>query len=257
MDVTQRISLLPPRERRGSRVRCLLLTDGTRHEVAERLTSLAAPWGLVDSNRHYWLPQGLEHPQEAKLGDTLNLLSDERRRAVTDWWLAVRERANTPNWDIASTADIDGNAGLLLVEAKAHGSELKDDGKRMDGNAENHQQICEALKSATVGLNQIRPDWALSSTSCYQLANRFAWAWKIASLGVPVILVYLGFIGANEMRDQGEPLADGKDWERRVKLHAEGIVPESIWNDLLLVGSKPLRPLIRSMRLDIPSANNP
>ncbi len=256
MNVSQRIALLPRREQRGSRLRCLLLTEGTRPEVAERLTSLVAPWGRVDPNRHYWLPQGLDHPEEAKLGETLNLLSHEQRRAVTDWWLAVRERANTPNWDVASTADIDGNEGLLLVEAKAHGSELKNDGKPMDGNAQNHQRICEALKSATVGLNQIRPGWALSSTSCYQLANRFAWAWKIASLGVPVILVYLGFIGANEMRDQGELLADDKDWERRVKHHAQGIVPESAWNDVLLVGSKPLRPLIRSMRLDIPSADN-
>jgi hypothetical protein len=90
------------------------------------------------------------------LGETLDLLSGEHRRAVTDWWLAVRERANTPNWDIASTADIDDSEGLLLVEAKAHGSELKNDGKPMDGN--------EALKSATVGLNEIRPGWALSST---------------------------------------------------------------------------------------------
>jgi hypothetical protein len=58
------------------------------------------------------------------------------------------------------------------------------------------------------------------------------------------------------MRDQGEPFADGKEWERRVKLHAEGIVLESAWSDLLLVGSKSLRPLIGSMRLDIPPADN-
>ena len=28
------------------------------------------------------------------------------------------------------------------------------------------------------------------------MSNRFAWAWKLADLGVPVVLVYLGFFRA-------------------------------------------------------------
>jgi crotonobetainyl-CoA:carnitine CoA-transferase CaiB-like acyl-CoA transferase len=33
------------------------------------------------------------------------------------------------------------------------------------------------------------PGWSLSVDSHYQICNRFAWAWKIASLGVPVVLI--------------------------------------------------------------------
>jgi hypothetical protein len=36
----------------------------------------------------------------------------------------------------------------------------------------------------------------ISRDNRYQMSNRFAWSWKLASVGVPVVLVYLGFVGA-------------------------------------------------------------
>jgi hypothetical protein len=109
---------LPQRERRGSRAPCILFTNGSDEAVANRLSRLAWPFATIDPNRHRWMPRGIAHPKEAKLGDALSFLSDEQREAVTGWWLAVRKRANTPNWDMASTATIDGTEGLVLVEAK-------------------------------------------------------------------------------------------------------------------------------------------
>jgi hypothetical protein len=41
--------------------------------------------------------------------------------------------------------------------------------------------------------------WALSRDWCYQMSIRFAWAWKLAGLGKPVILIYLGFLAYDEM----------------------------------------------------------
>jgi hypothetical protein len=116
---------LPERERRGSRARCVLLTHGSDEAVACRLSSLAATYAVVDPERHQWMPHGFAAPEEAKLGDALPILSEQRREAITAWWLAVRGHANTPNWDIASTATIGGADGLLLVEAKAHAAEVK------------------------------------------------------------------------------------------------------------------------------------
>lgn len=252
MSAPERILRLPPRERRGSRVRCLLLTDGSRPEVAKRLSELARPWGFVDAEHHVWLPRGFDDPAEAKLGKTAGLLSPEHRRLLTDWWLAVPEGANTPNWDIASTATIDGREGLLLVEAKAHSAEIKSEGKRLGGNVRNDEQIRNALAMASSALNRVQCGWALSADSHYQLANRFAWAWKIASLGVPVILVYLGFLYAAEMCDQGAPLEEATAWEQLVKGHAHGVVPESAWSQTISIGSTALRGVIRSIHFDIP-----
>ena len=44
----------------------------------------------------------------------------------------------------------------------------------------------------------------------YSLCNRVAWAWKLAQLGVPVVWVYLGFLNATEMLDQGQPSATAR-----------------------------------------------
>lgn len=62
------------------------------------------------------------------------------------------------------------------------------------------------------------------------MANRFAWSWKLASLGVPVVLVYLGFLNAIEMSDLGDPFREPADWVECVKAHCIGKVPEDAWD---------------------------
>jgi hypothetical protein len=221
------------------------------------------------------MPRGIAHPKEAKLGDALSFLSDGHREAVTGWWLAVRKRANTPNWDMASTATIDGTEGLVLVEAKAHSAEIKIDGKpagrkpvpaedkaetrsvgaRPDNSARNHERIAIACREASAALDDLLPGWALSIESRYQLCNRFAWTWKLASLGIPVILVYLGFLHAEEMRDQGLPLDSAENWDRLVRDHSHGIVPPLVWDRAISIQGTPVRAVIRSMDVRAGSGN--
>jgi hypothetical protein len=250
------LEALPRNRRRGSFPRCLLLMDGDPSAVAERLTSLVGLDGVHVSNKDFWMPQGLPFQAEggwdtspiveARLGKAPKFLTDEQRETVTSWWLMHRRRANTPNWDIASTATIEGRPGLILIEAKAHSGELKVHGKE-PGNKDNEKKIGAAIQQANTDLNTILPGWALSKDSHYQLTNRFAWAWKIASLGVPAILVYLGFLRAEEMGDQGMPFADGKAWEGFVRDYSQGIVPEAAWNTQLSLQGTPLQALVRSI----------
>jgi hypothetical protein len=249
-----RLSLLPIRDQRGSRARCLLLTDGGRELVANRLNQIAKPFAAVDPRRHNWMPNGPEKSAEARLGEVSGFLSDVDREAVSAWWLAVRKVpngiVNTPNWDIAATATIGGQEGLLLVEAKAHDAELKTNGKG-PGNPLNDERIGAAIEEASESLNRLQPGWHLSRDSHYQFANRFAWAWKIASLGVPVVLVYLGFLKADEMRDHGVPFADKKTWERLIRAHARGLAPENVWENPLSVKGTAMVALIRSLSVPL------
>jgi hypothetical protein len=88
----------------------------------------------------------------------------------------------------------------------------------------------------------------LKADRCYQLSNRFAWASKMASLGVPVVLVYLGFLGAIEMP---RPFRDHAVWESCLREYANGCVPKDAWNSKLMVGAMPLLPLIRSAGVNV------
>jgi hypothetical protein len=200
-------------------------------------------------------------PAEAKLGESPSPLSPGERDIVTSWWLAARSpRANTPNWDILSQATINAHEGLILVEAKAHDAELinAEKGKSLSDDASengrrNHEQIEQAIGEANAGLNKILPGWSLSRDSHYQMSNRFAWAWKLTQLGFPVILVFLGFLNAHEMKDNGKLFTTHEEWEHLVKRHSEQIVPVEAWGKKWDLHGQVLIPLIRTVERPLDS----
>jgi hypothetical protein len=246
----ERLSALRKKEQRGSRARCLRLTDGSDVDVAARLTALAAPYVTIDAVRDRWLPRGLSAPREAKLDEAVTLLPPDLRAALRSWWLAVPNRANTPNWDIASTCTIAGRKGLLLVEAKAHANELHTTGCT-SARAENIGSISAAVAESNAALLQLSPGWALRPTSHFQLCNRFAFGWKLAAAGIPVVLVYLGFLHAAEMVDVGAPLSSHDNWRGLVLSHATGLVPNTVWDATLHIVGTPLTTLIRSLDVSL------
>lgn len=254
---------LPKKERHGSRPRCLLLMDGRKEEVADRLTRLVGhPDAVVITGSDIWKPFGKPVQRENGVWDSTpageaelhkHLLLPAVRERLRAWWLVVNGRATTPRWDIASTCifkDIRGGPkkGLLLIEAKAHGNELDSSGKRCDSrtNLKNHARIEKAILEAASGLQSVtgRP-WKLSRDDHYQLSNRFAWSWKLATLGIPVVLLYLGFLDAEDMADDGPLFRSEREWEHVLKNHCRSYVDEVFWGKRIDVHGVPLLPLIR------------
>jgi hypothetical protein len=239
------IADLKPREQRGSRARCLLMTTGSREMVAARLTALVEPFAMVDPARHTWMPGGVDAPREARLGEAPHFLASGHREQLLAWWLAVRQRANSPNWDLAATATIGGREGLVLIEAKAHSGELSRSGCAAT-NMYNARQITRAIQEANAELNGVLPGWSLSAATHYQLANRFAVGWRIATLGVPVVLVYLGFLDAEELTGTGrEVFRSEAGWDEALRGHARGTVPADAWERAIRIRWTAL--LIRSL----------
>lgn len=243
---------------KGSRPRCVLLVDGERESVARRLTELVGDPLVVISSRDYWMPRGkplragslwdTSPADEPRLDRDAGFVPAEVRGQLRDWWLAVKRGANTPNWDLASTCQVDGKRGLLLVEAKAHTGELSDGGTSA-GNVRNIGSIGAAILEANDALRGITGgDWHLSKDHHYQVANRFAWSWKLASLGIPVVLVYLGFLHADEMREgDNRPFSNEEDWADVLRTHTYGVVDEACWDARLEVEGVPLRPMVRAV----------
>jgi hypothetical protein len=109
-----------------------------------------------------------------------------------------------------------------------------------------------AIAEANAALDAIEPGFALSRDSHYQLANRFAWAWKIASMGVPVLLVYLGFLNAQDMQVDGPLITSAEHWEIVMRRHAQGIVPEAAWGREMMIAHTPMRAIIRADDIRLP-----
>jgi len=233
---------------KGSRFRCLLATHQAKQKVAEFLNSLVHPFAEVTPTDRY-MPEGFLRPDEARLGDTLGFLNEKQREAVTHWWLKVRRHANTPNWDIVSTCTILGKQGLVLVEAKAHEAELKANDCCGAGNSDNRDRIGAAIKESNGQLQNIfGGTWSLSSESHFQLANRFSWAFKVASLGVPVVLAYLGFLKCDEM---SKPFASHEHWKNRLLAYADGFVPRDVWGSIININAGSLVGVICSAEVNI------
>lgn len=260
---------LKVKRNKGSKARCHALTTGTREEIAARLTRLTQPFGRVSAADH-WMPDGYVDTAEAELHKAHKLVAGSSRAKLSDWWLTPDSpERRTPSFDIASTCTIEGEAtvGLLLVEAKAHDEELRKEaaGRREirvkkgellsasqeDHQREQHRKIGEAISSTCGNLSEATSlRWSISHTSHYQMANRFAWACKLTELGIPVILVYLGFLDAGEMRTASQtPFADAADWVSTVKEHSDDLFPFEVWNDRWECNGHAFIPLIRSLEI--------
>ena len=254
---------LKSKEQRGSKPRCHLLTHGSPDIVAARLSGIVAPFATVAPTDR-WMPQGFKSVREATLPEAELLLPADVRQELKRWWLTVATSVTrTPNWDIASTCTIDGKPGILLIEAKAHDQELikEETGRgKIDVPAyasvrRNLLRIDWAIRDASVALaDQTGLTWALSRDWNYQMSNRFAWAWKLTDLGVPTVLVYLGFLNADEMSDKGKPISDAAAWQTLVKEHSRALFPGEVWNRAWSHNGSQFIPLIcsREMKLEVP-----
>lgn len=239
------------KELRGSRIRCIMLTSMPREYTAKLLTDLVEPFSVVMDNLDFWMPRGFKSPEEAELSKNLGFLNAEQRKCILQWWLKKQKGAKTPNWDLVSTCSIDQRKGLILVEAKSYDKELKENDSCGATNPENLEQISTALNKANLGLNTLLPGWALEKLRCYQISNRFAWVWKLADMGIPVILVYLGFVNAHEMVDRGQPFRTNQNWRDSLLNYSNGIVPTEIWDKRWEIKGTPFIPLIRTVNVDI------
>lgn len=242
---------------RGSRKHIL---DWVEHEsFLLELRALLEPTG-AQPRADTWLPCGYSSPDEARL-ETYGprFLPDATNwPALVNWWLVHKPGANTPNWDLAAVCGFDGTLGLALIEAKANVPELKAEGKSLKDDAsarsrENHERIAGAIREARAGLSALVPGVRINVDSHYQLANRLAFSWKLASLGIPVVLVYLGFTEDHGILDAGEPLHSHAHWREVFLDHATSVAPVELFERQLTVGSTPLWVLIRSRRILVPS----
>ena len=146
-----------------------------------------------------------------------------------------------------------------MIEAKAHHGELQKEecGKALTSpvsanSMRNHVRIGACLDEASIALaSKTGRPWALSRDHHYQMSNRFAWAWKLTELSVPVVLVYLGFLGCEDMATDSAIIASDGEWKQLVRAHAAPVAPPEIWNHAWRLHGRTFVPLIRTLSLPL------
>jgi hypothetical protein len=211
--------------------------DWTGHPnfIGELLRTIG-PLSATITDIFAWMPQGTDSPSEARLDEIGPkwIPNVAAWSELQSWWLRYHAGANTPNWDIAVGCSLEQRPGLILVEAKANWPELGIAGKALPQSAsqrsrENHEHIGRAIDQARLAWQSIDKRVEFSRVSHYQLANRLAFTWKLASFGIPVVLLYLGFTGDEGLRaDVGPPFADDADWQAAFTAYIRTIFPTDL-----------------------------
>lgn len=216
-----------PSEPSGSRKHVLdLVSSGT---APRALTELLVDVELAIEPHHRMRPHGQSDTEEwdlrrfcrdcAPAGTALG--------GIEGWW--VSDEYKGPTWDLLAECTIRGTPGFLLVEAKAHESELQRQGKPVpaapsDQSKANLKRIEDSLARTEQWLRaNVAPSCRTRVDSYYQLANRLSAAEALASCGLPVVLLYLGFTGDTYFRD--DHLRDDPHWQRVMGAYLDGVAP--------------------------------
>jgi hypothetical protein len=207
------------------------------------LVRLLSPVPSVITESSPWMPKGHSCSQEAELHRFgPKVLPDACDwDELHSWWLEHKRGARTPNWDLAVQCEIRGESGLILLEAKAHEGELERVGKPQKKEdrvhtRENRHRISAAIAQARRGYAVLGHELSIDVGSHYQLSNRLSYAWKLASLGVPVALVYLGFVGDRPWEDSIVPFRSEAHWSSCVRDYFGEVGATGILNTTLDVG---------------------
>lgn len=239
-------------EPKGSK-RCMLeLIDSP--DFISNINVLMKDVGAYISNTDSWLPKGYHNGKEGELKDFLKEhFNPQLATDIKKWWL--HNNGRTPNWDLIATCTINGERGILLVEAKAHVDELKKESKgklynintKSEGTKENHKQIALAIEEAKNEINKKIGGIAISRDSCYQLSNRIAHSWWLANNGIPVVLLYLGFLKCKDMNNGKNHLFNkDEDWQMCFKEHVNQIGAEVLINEKVNCGESSFVMICRS-----------
>ena len=238
----------------GSRMHVLDWLES--QDFVEQLQEMVAPTGFVVDREPPRQPKGRhDHRESVLTGSQDNFLPKALKENLKKWWLAHSRGSKLPTWDLVVAAhDAQGTAALILVEAKAHNDELSSEGKALgtrdteEAQARsdaNHEQIGKAIEQASNALRACVPGIALSRNQSYQFCNRIAFAWKLGSLGVPVVLVYLGFL--NDRTINPTFLESHAGWQAAFLSHTEAHFPASGMDKEISTLGAPFWLIVRSL----------
>jgi hypothetical protein len=248
-----------PSRDRGSRKHILDLVSA--QDFVGTINSLLLRTGFQVGDLRHTRPTGRSDADHWKEFRVENYLEDEHHRISAggpfldrSWWIS--HGGNRPNWDMISQITGGHTTGILLVEAKAHEREMSEQNTKSPpepGNQdakENDEQIRRRIHTTNTSLNRLGlGTFRLSADNHYQLANRLAYTIKLSSLGIPVVLIYLGFIEDSYFKT--DHFRSPEHWQRVIGGYLQGVVPQSFPDQIFTPkdGGAKFGMLIRSLKI--------
>ena len=204
-----------------------------------------------------FLPLSKNKPKKPNLNNFLaQNYSKEMGADFLKWWLKYPgPSAITPMFDIISTCTIDGKKGILLVEGRVNTGELFYNGikkilsnLKTDNVMANQVSVAKAIKEANTGINKTVKGVELSTENCYHLSSRISEAWWLANKGIPVILLYVGFLNYEKLSyKKHKVFTTDAEWQDLFKKHTEKVGVDKLLEKSIDCGAASFTTIVRSI----------
>ena len=199
------------------------------------------------------MPRGRSVPCVVPLYRTSEpFLPESIRKELDSWWLAQRSgKQIRPSWDLVVSCKIQGKRGLVLAQGKANEKELAEEekGKKYNRatNFDAYEHLGNVIEEARAALDAVVAGVGISRDRFYQLSSRVAFAWKLAAIGIPCVLIYLGFLENQAWKTRKKPFLDDACWRSFVVEHCSEVLPPAMFDREIKCGKASMWLLARSL----------
>ena len=171
---------------------------------------------LVETKSHYGEMEVGRKTISVDLSKNINL--DEIR-------LLVKNRFNKNSLKLALTTPELKELMSALAECSLIDDKLL---KSFLDKLRHHDKIGDAVSEARGAISNFCSDVKISRDYHYQLSNRIAYTWKLASLGIPTILLYLGFTNDPAWKAKQDHFESKQQWNEALQNYFAQVGAENV-----------------------------
>lgn len=119
---------------------------------------------------------------------------------------------------------------------------------------ENPERIKVAIDDVSTQIDKEVSGINISRDKCYQFSNRVAHAWWLANQGIPVVLLYLGFLNSDDLNEEEinrkyKTFTSHKEWNDCFINHAKIVGAEILIDKTIDCGKSSFVTICRSIEV--------
>jgi hypothetical protein len=145
----------------------------------------------INGTKGILLVEAKSHYREMEIGGKTFLVDLTKNDNLEEIRLLVKSKFNKNSLKLTMTTQELNGLMRALNERSLLDDRLL---KSFLDKLKHHDEIGNAVSEARGALSNICANISISRDNHYQLSNRIAYTWKLASMGIPTIMLYIGFI---------------------------------------------------------------
>ncbi|MDI9524990.1 MAG: hypothetical protein QM218_05790 [Candidatus Cloacimonadota bacterium] len=174
----------------------------------------------IDGRKGILLVEAKSHYDEMEVGGKTILVDLKNRVHSEETRAAIKKMLKRASLDLKLTPKELSRLLIFLASSSSLDDKLL---KSCLDKLKHHDKIGDAISEARGAISHFCSGIKISRDNHYQLSNRIAYTWKLASMGIPTILLYLGFINDPAWRSEHNQFVSEAKWIEATNNYFESV----------------------------------